>query len=73
MRTFYKRTIFWANVTKTLALLGPSGGVVVGKYTDDPFWVGVGIASLLLAGVISIWLTDKDNNGIIDLFEDKDK
>ena len=35
MNNFYKRTVFWSNVTKTLALLGPSGGVVVGKYTDD--------------------------------------
>lgn len=71
MRTFWKRTVFWDRVTKSLALFGPSGGVVVGKYTEDPFWTGVGIACLLLAGIISIWLTDKDNNGIIDLFEDK--
>lgn len=72
MSKFWTKTLFWDRVTKTLALFGPSGGVIVGKYTDDPFWVGVGIVSLLLAGVISIWLTDKDNNGIVDLFE-KDK
>lgn len=66
---FWKKTIFWSNVTKTLALFGPTGGVIAGKYTDDPFRLTVGMVCVGLAAAIAIWMADKDNNGIVDLFE----
>lgn len=73
MSKFWKYTTFWDKVIKSLALFGPGGGVVAGKYLDDPFWIGVGIVSALVAGWLAIWMVDKDNNGIVDIFEKKKK
>lgn len=71
MSKFWKYSAFWDKVIKTLALFGPTGGVIAGKYAEDPFWIGVGLTSLLLSAVLSIWLVDKDNNGLVDMFEKK--
>lgn len=73
MSKFWKHTSFWDKVIKSLALFGPSGGVVAGKYLDDPFWMGAGVVSALIAGGLAIWMVDKDNNGIVDIFEKKKK
>lgn len=73
MSKFWKYTTFWERVIKSLALLGPTGGVIAGKYLEDPFWVGAGVISALIAGWLAIWMTDKDNDGIVDLFQKKKK
>lgn len=71
MSTFWKKTSFWDMVIKTLALFGPGGGVAIGTYVQDRFWVGMGVACLAVSAVLSIWFVDKDNNGTVDLFQRK--
>lgn len=66
---FYTKTIFWENLKRTLATF--SGPTVVGLHefgAADGWVMFAGLLSML-GGVISIWMTDQDNNGIIDLFQ----
>lgn len=68
---FYHKTIFWENIKRTLATF--SGPTVVGMHefgAADKWVVFAGIMAML-GGMLSIWMTDNDNDGFIDLFEDK--
>lgn len=69
---FYKKTFFWNRVRDSLALLGPTGGILVGEFTSNLWAIGISISSALIVGWIAIWFVDNDKNGFVDLFE-KDK
>lgn len=66
---FYKRTIFWENLKRTFAVF--SGPAVFGlhEFGAADGWMITAAVFSMLGGVISIWMTDHDNNGIVDLFE----
>lgn len=66
---FYTKTIFWENLKRTLATF--SGPTVVGlhEFGAADGWVMTAGAMAMLGGIISIWMTDNDNNGTIDLFQ----
>lgn len=67
--TFYKKTLFWENIKRTLATF--TGPTVYGMHelgAADSWMIAAAVMSLL-AGVLSIWMTDHNNNGIVDLFE----
>jgi len=69
----WQKTIFWENIKRTLAVF--SGPVVAGMHefgAADGWMIAAGIISMI-SGVISIWMTDHDNDGIVDLFENTDK
>lgn len=71
MSKFWHKTIFWENVKRTLAIF--SGPTMVGLHefgTADK-WMMVAGGIGMLGGMLSIWMADHDNNGRIDLFEDK--
>lgn len=66
---FYTKTIFWENIKRTLATF--SGPTVVGLHefgAADKWVIAAGVISMLGA-MLSIWMTDQNNNGTIDLFE----
>jgi hypothetical protein len=66
---FWKRTIFWNNLIRILALLGPTGGFITGKLAEDPFWITLGLICALVSAALAILMVDKDNNGKVDIFE----
>ena len=66
---FWTKTSFWNNVIKTLALLGTPAGISAGYFQAEPLYLLIGGISAFLSAALAIWFTDKDNNGIIDMFE----
>lgn len=69
MSKFWKRTIFWENVKKTIAVFAAPG--VVGLHELDAAR-GVILAAgafSLLGAVLAIWAVDNDKNGFVDIFE----
>ena len=66
---FYKKTIFWENIKRTLATF--SGPAVMGVHELGAAdkWVVFAAMMAMLGGVLAIWMTDLDNDGIIDIFE----
>ena len=70
LTAFYKKTSFWENIKRTLALF--SGGAVFTLHeldVDNTLMIIAGVISFIVA-TISIWFTDQNNDGIIDLFDD---
>jgi hypothetical protein len=69
--SFYKKTIFWENIKRTLATF--SGPTVIGIHELGAAdkWGVFAAVMFMLGGILSIWMTDNDNNGRIDLFEDE--
>ena len=67
--SFYKKTIFWENIKRTLATF--TGPTVVGIHELGAAdkWMVFAAALSMLGGILSIWMTDHNNNGTIDLFE----
>lgn len=68
-RVFWKKTLFWENIKRSCAVFGAPTTAGLAFVEAQTGWV---IASGLLSGLgafIAIWLTDRNNNGVIDLFE----
>jgi len=66
-----KKVSFWENVKRTIATF--SGPTVVGLHefgAADMYVIAAGVLSMIGA-VISIWFSDNNNDGIVDLFEDQ--
>ena len=62
-------TAFWENVKKTLVTF--TGPTVVGfhEFGAADKWVMIAGLVGMLGGMLSIWMTDHNNNGVVDLFE----
>lgn len=71
MSKFWQKTIFWENVKRTLATF--SGPTMVGlhEYGTADKWMIIAGGIGMVGGIISIWMTDPNNNGVVDIFEDK--
>lgn len=66
-----KKVSFWENVKRTFATF--SGPTVVGLHelgAADKYVIAAGVFSMLGA-VISIWFTDVNHDGVVDLFEEE--
>lgn len=70
MSKFWKKTLFWENMKRTFATF--SGPTVVGlhEFGAADRWVILAAVLSMLGGMLSIWMTDLNNNGTVDLFED---
>lgn len=71
MKKFFKKTIFWQRLRDTLAVFGVPSGALAAYFETEPFWLAVSAASAALIAIIAIWFVDKDDNGVVDLFEGK--
>lgn len=71
MSQFFKKMSFWLKLKATIALFG-SGGELTLLITDaGKGWHVVMVAATLLSLAITQWFEDKDNNGIVDIFEEE--
>jgi hypothetical protein len=72
MTKIWKKMSFWTKMKYTIGLVGTSGTVTL-VLTHVPEWMPwVTGASTFLGAAISIWLEDKNSNGIVDAFEDNE-
>lgn len=66
---FWKRTIFWENVKKTIAVFAAPGVVGLHELNVPDGWMFAAGAFSLLGAVLAIWASDNDKDGIVDLFQ----
>ena len=66
---FYKKTIFWENVKKTIAVFAAPGVVGMHEFGAADHWMLIAGGFSFIGAVLAIWAVDHDKNGIIDLFE----
>jgi hypothetical protein len=66
---WYASMAFWTKIKYTVGLVG-GGGTVTLVLTNTPEWMSwvVGGATFI-GGAISVWMEDKNNDGIVDAFE----
>jgi len=70
---WYATMAFWTKMKYSIGLVG-TGGTVTLVLTHVPEWMPwVTGGATLIGALISVWMEDKNNNGIVDAFEDKDK
>jgi hypothetical protein len=71
IRRFFETVSFWNKVRGALTALGASGEFAVwaNQAGEGWHWV-VGIATVLSI-FITYFITDSDNDGVVDSFEDK--
>lgn len=66
---FWKRTVFWENVKKTIAIFAAPG--VVGLHqmgaADIYLWIASGFS--IVGAVLAIWAVDTNKDGVVDLFQ----
>jgi hypothetical protein len=69
MSKFWRKTIFWENVKKTIAVFAAPG--VVGLHEIEAArGLILAAGALSMAGaVLAIWAVDNNKDGIVDIFE----
>ena len=70
MSKFWRKTIFWQRLRDSLAIFGMPSGALAAYMKANPFWLLLSVVSGILIALIAIWMADKDNNGIVDIFEE---
>lgn len=66
---FYKKTAFWENVKKTIAVFAAPGVVGLEKLNVADGYTYAAVCFTMFGAVLAIWCTDADKNGIVDFFE----
>ena len=69
--SFFKKTIFWENVKKSIAVFGAPGVVGIHEFGGADIWMRVAGGLAVVGAVIAIWMVDNDRDGIVDLFQEK--
>lgn len=66
---FYKKTAFWENVKKTIAVFAAPGVVGLHEFGAADHWMLIAGGFSMLGAVLAIWATDNDKDGVVDLFQ----
>lgn len=66
---FWRKTIFWENTKRSIAIFGAPGVVGLHEFGAADHWIMIAGVFGFLGGLLAIWFTDHDKNGIIDIFE----
>lgn len=66
---FWKRTIFYENVKKTIAVFAAPGVVGLHEFGAADVWLMIAGAFSFVGAILAIWATDNDKDGIVDLFQ----
>lgn len=77
MGGYWRRTEFWAKFRDSFAVLGSFAQIIMNAgnesgITDiDPIWIMFSAVMTIAGTLTGIWMTDKNNDGIVDMFEKK--
>jgi hypothetical protein len=66
---FWKRIIFWENLKKTIAIFSAPGMLTLHELSAADHWLFIAGSFSFLGAILSVWIADHNNNGIVDLFE----
>ena len=66
---FWHRTLFWENIKRTFATFSGPAVVGINEFGVADKWVILAGIFAMMGGILSIWMTDLNNNGEVDLFE----
>lgn len=66
---FWKKTIFYENVKKTIAVFGAPGVVGLHEFGAADHWMIIAGSLSFVGAILAIWATDNDKNGIVDIFQ----
>jgi hypothetical protein len=65
-----KKLSFWVKLRTTIASLGIGSEVFLHFADSTPIWSLIAGFATILGILITVWIEDKNNDGIVDLFED---
>lgn len=66
---FWKKTIFYENVKKTIAVFGAPGVVGLHEFGAADHWMIIAGTLSMIGAILAIWATDNDKDGTVDLFQ----
>lgn len=66
---FYKKTIFWENIKRTLAIFTGPAAYGIHELDNADTWMKVAAIMFFLSGIISVWMTDRDKDGYVDILQ----
>ncbi len=65
----WKKQAFWESLKRTFATFSGPAVMGVSEFGASDGWVIVAGCLAMAGGIITIWMTDNNNNGTTDLFE----
>lgn len=71
MSKYWKQISFWNKIKAVLALFGVGGEITMFATQQGLAWHGVTVGATLISVVITQFIQDANNNGIVDALETK--
>lgn len=73
MVKWFKTVCFWKKLKGTIAGLGIGSEITLYMMDSHPTWKIVAAISSVVGMLITTWIEDTNNDGIVDLFQTKRK
>ncbi len=73
MTKLWKKVGFWMKLKVSIASVGIGSEVFMHFADTHPTWKIVAGVGTIVGILISVWIEDKNNDGIVDLFQDDKK
>jgi len=68
---WYKKMSFWTKIKAVLVACGAGGEITILIQDSAPWWHGIVVGATFVSIVITNFVKDMNNNGIVDSFEDE--
>jgi hypothetical protein len=66
---YHHTTQFWEQVKDSVALFTPTAEVIILTAQTNHVWNYINMAAGAIVYLLGKWMVDKDNNGIVDLYQ----
>lgn len=73
MAKWFKQFVFWTKLKATIAVFGVGGEITMIATEQVAGWHVITIAATMTSILITNFIEDKNNNGIVDLWDKKPK
>lgn len=70
---WFKKMSFWTKIKAVLVACGAGGEVTILIQDSAPWWHGIVVGATFASILITNFIKDVNNNGIVDSFEDEEK
>lgn len=71
MSKWWKKMYFWTKLRATIASVGIGSEITLFMIDSNPTWKIVAVVSTIVGILITTWIEDKDNDGVVDIFQTK--
>lgn len=71
--TYFKTVSFWTKLNHSVQIFGTGSQVTLVAAEASPIWNYIAAGATVMTMLFAIWMEDRDNDGLVDIFQEKEK